>query len=219
MGTTSEPQTEDDTPKRPFYRSPFFWGFIFGAVVLTLLRPFTRRIPDPPPIGAQLPELTSSEIDRVSGEILPGATIRHSATDDAVMVLTVVAGPCEEACRRSLEVASSIQRRMSRTDVRSQFVTVASQTVDKRELTSFAAEYFPYATNWRLFAIDEPSALAAVLDARDGAESERSLATIAAEGHLWIVDSSGHLRGRYDSGATDAESEVYHRSLRLLGRY
>lgn len=210
---------DDNDPKRPFYRSPFFWGFIFGAVVLTMLRPFTRKIPDPPEIGLQLPELTSSEVVRVSGAVQPSATIRHSAPADGVMVLTVVAGTCEDACLRALEVASSIQRRMSRTDVRSQFVTLASQTVDKTKLVSFASEFFPYASDWRLFAIDEPGALAAVLDARGEDLSERSLTTIASEGYLWIVDSSGHLRGRYDSGASDVESEVYHRSLRILGRY
>jgi hypothetical protein len=219
MPTGVDADSDEDSTKRPFYKSPFFWGFVIGAIALTAIRPLMRKVPDPPPVGAALPAIEATEIDRESGEVRGGATIHRSAGTDAIMVLTIASAECDDACRRALDVASKVERRMSRADIPAEFVTIAPHTLPTAAFTTLANEHFPYAEDWRLLRVAETSTLASILDARSDVESSRTFSTIASEGYLWIVDAEGHLRGRYDSGADDATAEVFHRSLHVLGRY
>jgi hypothetical protein len=210
---------DEESTKRPFYKSPFFWGFIIGAVALTAIRPLMRKVPDPPPVGAELPTMEATAVDRETGSLSGGATIHRSAGSSRVLVLTLVSAECGEACRRALDVGSKVERRMSRADIPAEFATIAPHTLTTSAFTTLANEHFPYADDWRLLKVAETSKLASILDARAEVESSRSFETIASEGYLWIVDGDGHLRGRYDSGSEEATAEVFHRSLHVLGRY
>lgn len=209
----------EPTQRRPFYRSPYFWGFIVGVVVITALRPFMRHIPDPPPVGEELPALAWTEIDRSTGTVHGGATIHHGAPDERVLLLTTVAGTCGPECEHAIEVASNVEQRMRRADVPASFVTIAAHTTPTQRLLDLAKKRFPYADDWRILTVDEPQRLAAVLDGRGEHRSERSLETISQAGYVWLVDGAGRLRGRYEAGGADIESELYHRSLRIIGRY
>ncbi len=62
---------EPEEPKRPFFKSPFFWGFIIGAAVLTGL-PFLQRpmLRAPPPLS----KLSVESVKSTQGEFpLAGA--------------------------------------------------------------------------------------------------------------------------------------------------
>lgn len=219
MPTGVDAASGEDSAKRPFYKSPFFWGFVIGVIALTAIRPLMRKVPDPPPVGADLPAIEATEVNRQTGESSGGATIHHSAETDGILVLTIVSAECDQACQQALEVAYRVERRMSRSDVPARFITIAPHTLSTAVFTTLANEHFPYADDWRLLKVTETSALASTLDTRSGVESSRSFGTIASEGYLWIVDADGHLRGRYDSGSDDAAAEVFHRSLHVLGRH
>lgn len=195
-----------------FLHSPFFWGFVLGAAVLTLIRPCTRFKPEPPPRGMLIPESRTPRVDLAHGVVDEGATFRHSASTPPIMVVVLVPTACGDLCHRSLSVASAVERRAERSDLPLEFSTIGTLSTGLETLARLRREHYPYGSNWTTFRTEEPQVLASVLDGRDGERSSRSFETIAKEGWLWIVDASGHLRGRYDSSSEDAELEVFHRS-------
>ena len=46
---------QETSARRPVWRNPWVLAFLAGILTLTAIRPLLRRIPEPPPLLAQLP--------------------------------------------------------------------------------------------------------------------------------------------------------------------
>ena len=45
-----EPRGEENAPNRPLWRNPWLLAFLVGIAFVHLIRPFTRHVPEPPPV-------------------------------------------------------------------------------------------------------------------------------------------------------------------------
>lgn len=78
-------------PKRPFWKSPFVWAFVLGAVVLTILPVMQRWFLKAPPPIAPLTQWTLSAVD-------DGATFGSEQLRGRVYLVAFAPGSCDAAC-------------------------------------------------------------------------------------------------------------------------
>jgi hypothetical protein len=148
-------------------RFTFLWAFLVGILLLTLIRPCLRRVPEPPPVQGTFPSL---DLIGAGGGIIRGVSLRGS-----VWVLSFENQPCDAPCRerrgRMQELADAFK----------DFHLGGIRLLDVDIGPEVSAD--PAPPLWLAARIGEDE-----LDAFGGA---------ARIGHLLIVDSSGGLRGWY----------------------
>ncbi|MCZ7587017.1 MAG: SCO family protein [Deltaproteobacteria bacterium] len=54
-------ENSEPDQRTPIYRNPFVWAAFIGMVLVTLMRPLLRHVPEPPPVIAQLPAFTLTD--------------------------------------------------------------------------------------------------------------------------------------------------------------
>jgi hypothetical protein len=184
----------DQSARPPLLRYPFLWAFLLGVMVLTLIRPCLRRIPEPPPLTGRFPE--GALVDQ-GGHPFGRDTMRGAVW--VVAFLQEGCGePCDGALRRLREVDEAYAG--SRVDgIRLLSVVAGPEGLKGRSASAGAGP-----SSW-VFASGDP---AVVLDL---ATAACGIAEPAPPGCLAIVDAGGNLRGHYAADA-DGFNEVYNRA-------
>jgi len=182
-------------PARPLLlRYPFLWAFLLGAIVLTLIRPCLRRVPEPPPPTGRFPDVALVDQtgrpfgrDTMSGDVWVVAFLREGCGE-----------PCDAALRRLREIGTTYAA-LHVDRIRLLSVVAASEGVKKRIAAAGADP-----SRW-VFASGGPAAVRVLATAACGAPEP------ASPGCLAIVDAGGNLRGHYAADA-DGFNEVYNRA-------
>lgn len=171
-------------------------GFVSGVVVVTVLRPVLRHIPElPPDLGA----LGALEVVDGSGEPAPSPGGAGTVEVVALQVDPALASRNGVALRKLSYVFASLGERSPR------IVAVWPSIGDDA------------AKGARVGAMGEPHGVehigAGAVDLERLASGVRSWpGCSSAGGSLLLVDAGGHVRGCYSTSSLEVVSEVYHRS-------
>ncbi|MBZ0156250.1 MAG: SCO family protein [Alphaproteobacteria bacterium] len=212
---------ENDTPAPPersriaqLARSPFLWAFLFGIVLLTLIRPFLRNVPDPPPVIGEIPAFTLVNQD---GEPFGSANLAGD-----VYIAGFIFTNCPAYCPKITQAMRGLQTKFEEGDVP---VRLVSFSVDPERdtppvLRRYGEEYGADFRRWN-FLTGPPEELKRVIIDGFGAwygpapAKDVSLMEISHTLKLALVDDKGNLRGFYehDESGTD---EILHRAIHVL---
>ncbi|MCB9475365.1 MAG: SCO family protein [Deltaproteobacteria bacterium] len=200
-------------PKVPLHKNPFFWGFVVGIVFVTLMRPLTRHIPEPPPVIAPVPtfSLTNQNGEKFGSDDLRGDIYV------ANFIFTRCKGVCPELSRGMAE----LQERYAREERPMKLVSFSvDPTYDSPEkLAEYAKRYNADPARWNFLTGDEATVRELLVKGFGQYLGEKTVNTdnlvdIAHSERFVLVDYDGNIRGHYSSDA-DGLDEVFHRSLHV----
>lgn len=181
----------------PWYKSPYLWVFVLGILFLTLIRPCTRHVPDPPPPLGEVP-----------------AWMLSSPTPERTTLLTLYDTSCE-SCLSTLEGIVSVSRRLYRANT--PVDVVVAYTTDSA--LDAAEDVFAYEPNTSFVKVGTPT------DWRTDALSKATLSgdplpTTFDEyldlSLVWILDQNGEIRGPLRAITEDHRSELFHRTQHVI---
>lgn len=200
----SAPTTAAPEPKTPFWRNPFFLGFLIGAAVLTVL-PFLQRpfLKAPPPVRAIAPWSTPS---------LGGADTSSAALEGSVVLLTVESGPCDEACVQRQKDFGTARGHLDDLKGRAVLVTLAGDDA-KAALTPFITAASPA---WR-FGGAPPAELAADLQAGLDQFRGQGGVDVLRANPIILLDQQGALRGFWPNDGAGRGNSI--NAARLLAKH
>ena len=195
--------------RRPVLRNPYLWGFVVGAVLVTLSVPLLRRVPPAPaPIGV-VPAwtLTDSTGARVGSAALAGRT--H--------VLVLLDASCTTTCARTEGAVARAVRSFAEMGADVPVVTIDVGGADATALRALLASHGAP----RGWIAAGGSAEQACALARGSFAAVRGIAVpcermhdLAHSARALVVDGQGRIRASIDLEG-DGE-ELLHRSLAVL---
>lgn len=194
---------DESNPELPWWRSPWLWGFVIGATVLTLIRPRLRHIPEPPPVLGAL--------ESVSGIDHDGDPVGNETLGEATLIHFGCLGPdteCQFTARtlRKIGIALDVTER---DDIQLVSVLIADDADDKalrryRELTR--SDW----ASWQTVGGDVSGWVEPVETAWRGEGDAGWTDSVV------LVDEQGRIRGFYTGEVREVVSEVYHRTQHVL---
>jgi len=188
---------------RAVLRNPYVWGFFIGIVMLTAIRPFLRRIPEPPPVLFQLKEYSLVGMD---GKPYGSAELRGQ-----VYVANVFSTSCRSICPAVMRGMARLQDGFAQR--KTQGIRLVSISVDPDHdtpevLTEYSKGLGVDPLRWALLTGDPVEVRRLVVD---GFKTPAAVHT----GKLMLVDGSGRVRGYYDSNEMGLD-EAYNRAQHVL---
>lgn len=206
-----EAMREREETRASIFRSPFLWAFLIGIVTITLMRPFLRFEPDPPPVLYPLPpfELTAASGEPFGSDDLAGTPY----------VASFFFTHCPSICPTLMRSVASLAERFDAEGVdgiRLISISVDPETDTPEVLGEYAERIGADSPRWTLLT-GEPDEIRKVLlegfrvPAGDPQERPNGLYDIAHTGKLVLVDAHGNVRGYYASTDMGLD-EVFHRS-------
>ena len=209
MTSSDQPDSFEDTPSVsvPWYRNPWVWGVIAGLIFVPAIRPFTRHIPDAPPLLTELPEFEL--------KLSNGGRAKSSELRGRVYVLGFHGVVCEPDCGEVLPALRSLSDRFKQFD--REITVLAVHLGEADDATLLANDAVPdLASPWLMSVASveslAPLARQGLLPHLDpGTEAGVGIPDVARRARLFLVDAFGNLRGHYaiDESGLD---EVYHRA-------
>ena len=198
-------------------KNPYVWGFLIGIAVLTALRPFLRRIPEPPPVVGHVPGWTLVADD---GRAFGSADLRGS-----VYVVSFFFTRCTSICPTIMRGMARLQAGFDeRGDDGIRLVSISVDPVhDTPEvLRGYARDLGVRPERWTLVTGDEESVRRLVVEGFKtplGApgDSPATPLEIAHTGKVVLVDGSGGIRGYYGTDELGLD-EVYNRARHVRDR-
>lgn len=191
-----------DPERRPFYKNPWIIGWLIGAALITLIRPCTRYIPDPPPDFGAADYLSSQRDTR------RGATL-----------IQILPSPCAATCLVALDRVATLEGRAVR-ERKEPIAIVTLTTGDEAELERLRRHVNIEASEtWTMRRADLPegSLPAAFADAGHAADlTLRNWSDLVDDSLLWIVDQNSRLRGVYPLADGEGLDEAYHRAQHVI---
>ena len=188
---------------REVFRNPYVWGFLIGIVMLTAIRPFLRRIPEPPPVLSQLPEYSLVGMDAKP----------YGSTElrGQVYIANVFSTDCRSICPPVMNGMARLQDGFAQRKI--QGIRLVSISVDPEHdtpevLTEYAKGVGVDPLRWTLLTGDPAEVRRLVVD---GFKAPDAVHT----GRLVLVDGSGRVRGFYGSDEVGLD-EVYNRAQHVL---
>ncbi len=206
---------ESSKDKKPWYKNLFRWYFVIGVVTLTLLRPFLRHEPPPPPVLRQLPPF----------ELLDQNNKPFSLSDLAghVWVANLIFTRCGSICPLLTRQMAGLQERYDTygvDEIRLLSISVDPEYDTPDVLKDYAELNGADPERWTFLTGDLKSVRRLVLEGfaagmGEQAENGVGMIDISHSGKFVIVDPQGGIRGYYDADP-DGLDEVYHRSRHVL---
>ena len=212
----ADPTASEDAPagKRPLHRNPFFWGAIAGLVLVPAVRPFMRRVPDPPAVLAQMPRFELHDHR--------GSAFGSDALLDHVYLASVLDGVCEGACAKRAAALVGLHQRCRRMGVKLWMVTLSlAPERDTAEslravLLRHGADLAADANPWIVLHGQQARSLGTGPFARllDPVEKPGKPGAPAAMRSV-LVDGDGGIRGAWPTD-DDGLYEVFHRAQHVM---
>jgi len=183
-------------------------------ITVTLIRPCTRRIPDPPPVLGELPAFSLTDQD---GKDFGSADLRGN-----VYVVTFFFTSCVTICPKVLKAAKALQDRYKRAelDIRLVSITVDPENDSPARLRKFGEEYGADFSSWTFLTGSRPELESLIVDGFKTYMGEREegadgLMDIGHGSRFVLVDEAGGVRGHYEISPLGSD-EVFHRSQHVL---
>lgn len=184
---------------RAFIRRPWHFAAIALLIVITGMRPFMRRVPEPPPVLLQLPEFALTDQD--------GRPFTQADLHGKVWVAGFIFTTCPSTCPKISRAMLELQQRYARNGVD---VELVSFTVDPENDTSevlrrYADNLGADLTHWR-FVTGPQAAVEALITGGFKTAIERrppkhggpvTMYDIAHSEQLVLIDGDGGVRGFY----------------------
>jgi len=200
---------------KPWYKNLFFWYFVIGVVTLTLLRPFLRREPSPPPVLRNLPPF----------ELVDQNNKPFSLNDleSGVWVANFIFTRCGSICPLLTSQMAGLQERYETfgvDEIKLLSISVDPEYDTPAVLKSYAELNAADPERWTFLTGDPESVRALVVGGfatalGEPVEDTTGMMDIAHTGKFVILDPRGGIRGYYDSD-TEGLDEIYHRSRHVL---
>jgi protein SCO1/2 len=199
--------------KSKLLRNPFFWAALAGLVAVPLLRPWLRRVPEPPPVLFQVPQY---QLTNQAGRSFGSTDLRGD-----VHIVTFFFTHCPSICPKLMQAMLGLQRRYASFDADIKMVSISvDPTVDTPEvLLKYGRELGIDFARWTLLTGPEQQVRKLVTDGFKSHLGQKrananGVVDIAHPGAIGLVDQAGGFRGFY---ATDAQGldEIFHRSLHV----
>jgi len=189
---------------------------LLGIVTLTVIRPFTRHVPEAPPVLFKLPkyELVDHRQEPFTPETLRGK----------VWVAGFVFTTCPSTCPVVTQAMSDLRARMDKMslDVEMVTFTVDPATDTPAVLAEYASTVGVNTDKWR-FVTGEPKDVISLV--REGfqlgvgereADADGVAYDIAHSTKLALVGPEGGVRGYYGIEADEGLDEIFHRAEHIL---
>jgi len=212
-----EPFTEDAPAWLEWLRK-HIWviSFVFGAIAITAVYPFMRRIPDPPPVMFTLPSTWGALVDH-RGEPFAPETMRGKVWI-AGFIFTRCPSSCPAVTRAMLDLRARLDRNGIDVDMVSFSVDPTHDTPEvlARYAQSVGAEH----PHWRFVTGPRADIEALMgegfkLGLGDPMPSPGGLFDIAHSTKLALIDELGGIRGYYGAEAGASTDELYERADRV----
>ena len=198
------------------FRSPYLWAFFIGIVTLTLMRPFLRHEPTPPPVLGQLPDFALTDTG--------GRPFGTADLAGRVYVANFIFTRCTSICPRLTAAMALLQKRYDNEDIAG--IRLVSITVDPEYDTPEVLRAYGEARGvdperWILLSGSRESITDLVVGGfKTGLgeleEGDGGLIEIAHSGKFVLVDGLGRIRGYFDTDEMGLD-EIFHRSQHVLG--
>ena len=200
--------------RTPFWKNHFLWFFLIGAATLTLMRPFLRHEPPPPPVLFTLPAFELIDQD--------GASFSGERLRDSVWVVDFIFTRCPSICPLLTRSMAHLQGRYGRAavdGVRLLSISVDPEYDTPERLRAYRELHEGDPARWS-FLTGEPDAVRTLLvdgfkAAMGEPQESDGLMDISHSGKFFLVDGDGGVRGFYDSDEMGLD-EVFHRSQHVL---
>lgn len=197
----------------PIWRNPYVLAFVIGCVTVTLIRPFLRYEPKPPPVLSELPGFTLVDT--------AGKPVGKDALAGQVWIASFFFTHCPSVCPVLMARMAELQRRFADAGVTG--VRLVSITVDPARDTAEALRaaeprYGVDPARWTLLT-GEPGRVHELLVS--GFKVPGLDASALADGDIphttkvVLVDGAGRIRGYYDTDESGLD-EVFHRAQHVL---
>ncbi|MEN9528376.1 MAG: hypothetical protein RI932_249 [Pseudomonadota bacterium] len=197
-----------------FKSRPYFWSAVICMLVITILTPLTRRVPEPPPVIAEVPEFT---VTNQNGEAFGSRELSGKS-----YVASFIFTRCKTACPMIFQHLKTLQERIKISRLP---LTIVSFTVDPdhdtpEKLKTHAATIPSDPAIWTFLTAEKPVLTKIIEGGFMMAVGEASmmggLMDIAHAQKLVLVDARGKIRGFYDATPNGVD-EVFSRAEAIAG--
>ena len=212
------PRPPEDMPVPPHLaflrRHIWILAAVLGMITLTLLRPFMRRVPDPPPVMFELPDFALVD-ER-------GQPFTRADMEGQIWVASFIFTSCPSTCPAVTSAMKQLQERYGKHDLPIRLVSfsVDPMTDTPEVLARHAATVGADPERWR-FVTGKPQAVRALVEEGFhlgvGAKrpAEGGAYDITHSTKLALVGPHGGVRGFYGIDEMGLD-EVFHRSEHVL---
>jgi protein SCO1/2 len=197
-----------------FKRQPFLWAAVICMLVITVLTPLTRRVPQPPPILGEVPQftLTNENNQPFGSQQLAGKAY----------VASFVFTRCKTFCPIIFQHLKSLQERIQ---IAKLPLTIVSFTVDPDhdtpDILKTQANVLSADPQIWTFLTSEKSTMIKLVEGgfmlgMGEATMSGELMDIAHAQKLVLVDANGKIRGFYDATSAGID-ETFARAEAIAG--
>ncbi|NBX16900.1 MAG: SCO family protein [Proteobacteria bacterium] len=197
-----------------FKKSPYLWTAVVSMIVITIVTPLTRRVPQPPPVVSALPEFTLTGPD--------GKPFGSRELAGRTYIASFLFTRCQSVCPMITQHLVGLQARILHDKIP---LTLVSITVDPENdtpsvLKAFAEKSGASGSVWTFLTGSRTSVTEIVekgFTVGMGAPTvTNGLMDVAHSQKLILVDSRGRIRGFYDASGEGVD-EIYARAEAVVG--
>lgn len=197
-----------------FFKNPWFIAVVVGVLFITLMRPMTRYIPDPPERLYPLPNYTFTNQE---GEPFGSQNLAGS-----VYIVHLFFTKCPSVCPLSTKAVATLQEKFTHSEIPIKLVSIS---VDPENDTSevmkeYALKYKADFSRWTFLTGELPQLRDFIfsglkLEHGDRVEMGVNLYDITHASKLTLVDDENFVRGYYGTDETGID-EIFNRSQHVL---
>lgn len=202
------------SPRAPWWRNPWIIAAISGVITITLIRPLTRRIPDPPPIEGEIQDFRMLDPN--------GRVVAKKDLAASVRVAALIALDCGE-CARVTGAMRRLQDLFERDGIDIQLISFVTDITKNNTFrwTRYIERFDTRPGRWLWLSVDpadvetwtKTSFFAHLSD--PAAFARAPTGEWVALTRLIILDRENRIRGYFGYDAQGID-EVYYRAQHVL---
>lgn len=195
-------------PRVPLMRNPWVLAFLVGCITVTLIRPFLRWEPEPPPVLGELPAFTLVDTT--------GASFGSAELRGEPWIASFFFTRCPSICPVLMTRVATLQERFRDagvTGIRLVSISVDPEHDTPARLREAEPRYGVDPARWKLLTGERAAVQTLLVDGFKvpGLEKLGSDGDLPHTAKLVLVDGRGRVRGYYDSDEPGLD-EVFHRA-------
>lgn len=197
-----------------FKRQPYLWTAVISMLVITILTPLTRRVPEPPPVLGEIGQyvLTNQNNQPFGSNELSGQAY----------VASFIFTRCKTFCPVIFQHLKSLQEKIKISKIPLSIVSITvDPEFDTHEVLKKQSELLSADPKHWTFLTGERDTLSKLIEGgfmvgMGEAVTNASLMDIAHSQKLVLVDRAGKIRGYYDATNSGID-EIFSRAEAVAG--